>query len=309
MNANITTADTMVGTPEIDSNFFPGQQSYPDTCAIRCQEFILQQFLGLDIEEGAIVQEAIDNGWYSPGSGTSLENVGNLLELYGIEVNRIVDANIYNLVDELAQGHKVIVGVDSGELWNKGVIETTEDMINISGADHAITVLGIDTSDLNNIQVIVGDPGTGEAAAKYPIDQFIDAWRDSSFYMVSTQEAAPFWNEGMENFNYEVGHVEQLGSFSYEEIQFKEENNDYTDEEDLENSINNLDNENTDEAIEGEVDDLEELEDEESTDYIYEDDLNEIPSQDMERNGEDFTDLNMIDEGENLYNTYESNIF
>ena len=56
------------------------------------------------------------------------------------------DANKYNLIDALAQGKKVIVSVDSGELWHKDS-EIFEDLFKGERADHALVVCGIDTSD------------------------------------------------------------------------------------------------------------------------------------------------------------------
>lgn len=53
-------------------------------------------------------------------------------------------------------------------------------------ANHALVVAGIDTSDPDNIQVIITDPGTGNRQMAYPAAQFIDAWKDSDCFMVST---------------------------------------------------------------------------------------------------------------------------
>lgn len=90
----------------------PYQQSYSDTCAIKSQQLILSDF-GIPITEDQLVQYSMDQGWYTgDGSGTHLSDVGKLLADAGIPCTQSVDANIYDLVDELQQGHKVIVGVD-----------------------------------------------------------------------------------------------------------------------------------------------------------------------------------------------------
>ncbi len=211
---NLQSPDPMIGTPEQDSLFFPGQQSFPDTCAIRCQEFILEQFTGQDFPEGALIGEAQAHGWYTPGAGTSPENVGNLLELHGIPVIRYSEAHIFNLVGELAQGHKVIIGIDSGELWNPA----QEGADGQAEADHAVVVSGIDTSNPNDLRVIISDPGTGEAAISYPIRQFVDAWQDSRFTMVATQQPAPSHLPEMANFDYQLGHVPEIAGVPYDEF-------------------------------------------------------------------------------------------
>jgi hypothetical protein len=217
--SNSVPASQVIGEPAADASTWDGQQSYPDTCAIRCQEFILEQFTGQEIDETALVQEAANNGWYAPGQGTQLEDVGNVLEQHGVPVNRYEDATVHQLANELAQGHKVIIGVDSGELWQQNsVMESIADTLGIDGADHAVVVTGIDTSDPDNPQVIVSDPGTGEPAASYPLEQFVDAWGDSGFYMVATQDPAPSTLPEMANFDYELGHIPEIAGMSYEEF-------------------------------------------------------------------------------------------
>lgn len=211
----------IIGDPVQDAGFFPGQQSYPDTCAIRCQEMILEEFTGLDIPEEALVQTAQQHGWYAPGGGTSPADVGNLLELNGIPVTRYEDATIMNLSAELAQGHKVIIGVDSGDLWGEDtdIGQEIQELLGAQTADHAVVVTGIDTRDPENVRVLLSDPGTGQAVASYPVDQFMEAWQGSDFFMVATQQPAPSSALGMEHFPYDVGHVDQFGSWSYEELE------------------------------------------------------------------------------------------
>src|SRR5699024_2268032 len=119
------------------------------------------------------------------------------------------------LVNELAQGHKVIVGLDSDELWHNDSISDKlknlyDDIFSNEYGDHALIVAGIDTSDPNNIQIIVTDPGSGEEGKPYPLEQFMDAWSDANCYMVSTNIPVPEVVSGMQNFNYELGHIESV---------------------------------------------------------------------------------------------------
>lgn len=217
--APIHPADPQFGTPQTDVQVWAGQQGYPDTCAIRCQEFVLEQFTGTLFDEAALVQEATSAGWYTPGGGTSLSDLGNLLESHGIAVSRYEGATVFHLANELAQGHKVIVGVDSGELWGQHpILEALEDRFGIAGADHAVVVSGIDTTDPDQVQVVVSDPGTGEAAAIYPLDQFVDAWRDSDFFMVTTQDPAPPSVPEMVNFDYGLGHIPAVWGLLYDQF-------------------------------------------------------------------------------------------
>lgn len=160
-------------------------QGYPDTCAIKCQQLILESN-GMEVSETELRNEAAANGWYSPGYGTPMENVGSLLESHGMEVNRCTGASISDIAGELSQGRQVIVGVDSGELWNAGHDEAFEDLIYGGQADHALLVSGITVDPFTAEEsILLTDPGTGDVCMEYPAEQFEDAWDDSGNFMVS----------------------------------------------------------------------------------------------------------------------------
>jgi hypothetical protein len=216
----ITRPDPIIGTPGEDLHSFPGKQSYSDTCAIRCQEFIIRQFTGENLPEKYYVDEARQHHWYQPGEGTRLEDIGKQLEFHGIPVHRYADADILHLTAELTKGHKVIIGVDSEELWRSHPIRHEfQRAFGWTSADHAVVVSGIDTSDRDNPKIIVSDPGTG-LAARYPWAQFFTAWRDSRCFMVTTQDPPPehLHLPEMRNFDYQMGHLDHVGSLSYTEF-------------------------------------------------------------------------------------------
>lgn len=195
----------------------PIQQQYNDTCAIKSQQLVLEDF-GINLTEDQLVQIASENGWYD-GNGTALEDVGKLLIQSDIPVTQMSDANIYTLVGELAQGHKVIVGVDSDELWNKGIMTTAKDLFVGETPNHALLVSGIDTTDPDNVQVVVTDPGSGEYCKSYPLSDFMDAWKDSHCFMVSTDIPAPLdYNPEMIHFDYSEGHLPVVGEMNYDQF-------------------------------------------------------------------------------------------
>jgi len=204
------------GLPPINEYSPLVQQGYQDTCAIRSQQLILNDF-GIPVTEDELVQVAVNNDWYTPGGGTSPDDANKLLEYFNVDTNVVQNANIFSLTNELAQGHRVIVGVDSGELWEPGLDENLEDLYG-EIPDHALIVAGIDTTDPDHTTVHLMDPGTGQISASYPLDQFMDAWSDSNCMMISTVEPPPSFAFGMDNFDYSYLHIPFVGEMPYSEF-------------------------------------------------------------------------------------------
>jgi hypothetical protein len=170
------------------------EQNHADTCAIVSQEFVLDELgeeYGIDFTEEQLRQEAIDLCWYTPGGGTPIDCVGNLIELHGVEVDREFGCSFADLTHKLEDGQKVIVALDSDEIWNCGIDE--DDLVcNSLGlpgqdANHAVQVIDIDRSNPYNPIIILNDPGTPDGKGlRVPANEFVDAWEDSNYYMVST---------------------------------------------------------------------------------------------------------------------------
>lgn len=203
----------IIGAPEP----WPGsteadiQQNYVDTCAVKSQQIIMQTF-GVDIPEDVLAIESAIKGYYMPGYGSDPNQVGQLLTDHGIPTHSQSNASVYDIVNELAQGHKVIVGVDADELWRPSIFN---DLFG-EEANHAIVVTGIDTSDPENVMVIVTDPGSGDVAKEYPIEQFIDAWHDSNCFFVATDNPVPEDRPEMIGFDFELGHIPYVADMPYD---------------------------------------------------------------------------------------------
>ena len=182
-------AETAHGMPELDIKFDPSTyQYYPDTCAFQSQALILKEY-GFDVTQEDLVQIAKEQGWYVDGYGTPVDKVGKMLEHFGVDTSITEGNNIFNLTNELAQGHRVLVTVDSGELWSPGMGEKLEDLILGQRQDHALLVVGVDTSNPDDIKVIVTDPGNGNTQFAYSEEQFLNAWKDSNCFMAATNES------------------------------------------------------------------------------------------------------------------------
>lgn len=188
-NIGFAQAETTHGQPNRDIEFDPETyQYYPDTCAFQSQALILREY-GFDVKQEDLMQIAKEQGWYVEGYGTPEDKVGKLLEYHGLDTSITEGNNIFNLANELAQGHRLLVTVDSGELWSPGLGETLEDLLVGEQADHALLVVGVDTSNPNDVKVIVTDPGNGNTQYAYSEKEFMDAWKDSNCFMASTNES------------------------------------------------------------------------------------------------------------------------
>ena len=218
---DIYVAPTQVGIETDGGMFDPSVfQGNENSCAIHSQYHVLKDY-GYTGTVEDLKAEAEANGWYDSATGTSPENVGKLLEAHGVPCNVYVNANEYNLISELAQGKRVIVGLDSGEIWEgEGVLQDFWEKITGGGADHAVVVSGINTADPDNIKVVLTDSGAGHAAIEYPLDQFMDAWKDGECTMWVPQDPPkPEFNlDRLVNFDWGLGHIANVGNISYEEL-------------------------------------------------------------------------------------------
>ncbi|MGL6342799.1 MAG: hypothetical protein ACRC80_27125 [Waterburya sp.] len=171
------------------------EQTYDDTCGIVAQEYILDdigQAYGIDFSEDELRDTAAAAGWYTPDGGTPMMQVGNLLEAYGIGVEKSINASLDDIDQQLEAGHKVLVAVDADEIWNPNDIDDDDLIANLQGMpgqspNHTVQVIGIDNSDPNNPMVILNDPGTPDGQGlTVPADDFLNAWSDSNNFMVAT---------------------------------------------------------------------------------------------------------------------------
>lgn len=173
--------DKVIGDPESAMENWHWQET-DSSCAVASQEFVLEELTGQDFEEADLRDLAEANGWYMPQAGTPMDDVGNILEHMGLDVERSQGNSIDDIAQCLQDGGQVIVAVDSSELW-EGVND--DNFGPGMQADHAVQVIGIDYTDPDEPMVILNDPGASNGGgAQVPLDEFVDAWEDSGCYMV-----------------------------------------------------------------------------------------------------------------------------
>jgi hypothetical protein len=179
----------VIGDPAHDMQVWH-VQTHQDTCAIVSQQFILDSVLGHDISENTLMHEAMAHGWYTPGQGSPVNAVGDLLALHGIQVQQHEGASMSDLVSQLRQGHHVIVGVNAEDIWYHGT--ANDPLTQYPGmpgqqADHAVEVIGVDNSDPQHPMVILNDSGTPDGRGEeVPLGVFAAAWSASGDFMMNT---------------------------------------------------------------------------------------------------------------------------
>lgn len=167
------------------------------SCGLRSQQIVLRDF-GIDIPFDKLEKYALESGLYSE-DGTYTYDIGKILEKAGVGMHQINNGTIYDLTNELAQGHRVIVSVDAHELWYNNsmtgkLMNWFDDVFGSQGGNHALIVAGVEVNPLNpnDTKVILTDSGDGHLRIEYPLNQFMDAWKDSNCFMAATDEAAPY---------------------------------------------------------------------------------------------------------------------
>lgn len=172
------------------------QQPDDHSCALRSQQIVLRDF-GIDIPFEKLEQLALSNGVYSD-QGTYTYDIGKVLQIAGVDMHQVQGSTFMDLTNELAQGHRVIVSVDANELWYTDPMSKLknwfEDAIGRQGGNHALIVAGVEVNpeNHNDVKVVLTDPGAGHLRVEYPLDQFMDAWKDSKCFMAATDHPAPY---------------------------------------------------------------------------------------------------------------------
>ncbi|MBQ6729592.1 MAG: hypothetical protein IJQ83_05625 [Bacteroidales bacterium] len=175
-------------------------------CAIRAQQMVLRNY-GVEVSVEELTALAKKQGWFEEGKGSAFDFVGELLNYYGVETVQMRNAGVYHIMHELSQGHKIIVGVDADAPSDTAL------------AQHVMLVAGIDTTDPDRLKVVVRDPSHPESDETYTASDFMERWKQTGCFMVSTKQPAPLSaNPEMQHFDYELGYVRKFADVAYEEI-------------------------------------------------------------------------------------------
>lgn len=205
--------DGIVGCPDTQANYWE-MQHFPDNCAPTAEGSIIKQF-GYDLSQDDFAYYSQANGWYSPGEGTSAEDIGKMMDAFGIGNHTVENAGIADLMGEVMQGHGVVVPVRSDQLWDEGPMN---DLLNYVAkklgfdnadsmpADHALCITGFDFKDPANPQVVLNDSGAPDGQGiNYPLVKFHDAWGNGNYTYIATNDPLPSLTHDtsmLANFNW-----------------------------------------------------------------------------------------------------------
>lgn len=146
-------------------------------CAVRCEGIALRR-LGLTITDEELLEESKTEGWLQPG-GMALHQIGRLSGLHGMGVSHRYDCTLEDIREALHLGDVVIAAVDSGELIGDLESERKEDAEQGEKPDHVVIV-----DSVTEESVTISDSSALQCQSIYSLEQFMDAWADSSFYLI-----------------------------------------------------------------------------------------------------------------------------
>lgn len=160
-------------------------QQSDTSCAVCCQEFILDEALGREVSEQELIEVGSQLGIYSP-LGTAPADVGLLLQHFGVATEMHFHSDFNDMINYVRNGHGVIAIVDANEIWGTEELKDSRG-VPLSGANHAVQILGVETSNGEPF-VVLNDPGHPQGRGmQVPLSVFMDAWHDSEKAMCTTK--------------------------------------------------------------------------------------------------------------------------
>ena len=146
-------------------------------CVIHCEGIALRRF-GFDITDEELLAESRKEGWLQQ-AGTALHNIGRLAGSHGLGVSHRYECSIEDIQESLSAGHIVLAAVDANELIGNYAEEKQKDIIDGETPNHVVIV-----ESINKNTITITDSATPQQHDVYPLSQFLDAWDDSSRYLI-----------------------------------------------------------------------------------------------------------------------------
>lgn len=146
-----------------------------NVCAVLCEMYILHR-RHLPYDEEWLMNTARRKDWLRP-EGTPLYCLGNLLAYSGMFVSRKYNSTLEDIQRALDRDNDVVVGVDREKLYAEEL--DLEDLTN-----HAVVVTHIGEG-----AITIFDPYEAPYIVNVPIPDFLDAWKESQYYMIQVLQS------------------------------------------------------------------------------------------------------------------------
>lgn len=174
--------NAVFGDPIGDQRYWH-HQTGDYTCAVEAQASILECLTGEKVSELDAAVESAAMGLLTT-SGTLPDHVGEWLKFRGVECHENDNGTFLDVIRELRDGNKVIIGVNSDSLWH------SQDSLNAFASqakDHAIWLTGVDASDPHHVKVTINDSGKPDGAGNvYDLHDLEDVLDCPGFRYVAT---------------------------------------------------------------------------------------------------------------------------
>lgn len=144
-------------------------------CAVLCEIFILHR-RGIPYDQEWLLNAARRKDWLKP-EGTPLYCLGNLLAYSGMFVCRKYNSTIDDIRRAIKKDNDVVIGVDREKLYAEDI--DLEDLTN-----HAVVVTHVDEDTIT-----IFDPYQEPYIARIPISDFLNAWKESQYYMIQVLQS------------------------------------------------------------------------------------------------------------------------
>jgi len=155
-------------------------ESKSNLCNVLCELYILESFgVSRTVEEYEEI--ARKQGWLQE-EGTALHNIGRLLEMECYSISRRFHCSLEDICRSLKNKEKVIAVIDSTELKVSLSEAIAEDILLGKRPNHSVVV-----TEVLDDSVSIFNPSTGNIES-YPKVNFVNAWEDSSHYLVTVTE-------------------------------------------------------------------------------------------------------------------------
>lgn len=149
--------------------------SNENICAVLCEIYILHR-RQMPYDEEWLLNTARRKDWLRP-EGTPLYCLGNLLAYSGMFVSRKYNSTIEDIQRAIQKDNDVVVGVDREKLYAEEV--DLEDLTN-----HAVVV-----THVGEETVTIFDPYEVPYISNIPLEDFVDAWKESQNYMIQVLQS------------------------------------------------------------------------------------------------------------------------